>query len=110
MSFHDVQQVILKYRADRIENFKLVFPKLGVSGASDDSNDPATHGNNNRTTRTRIVKKKRGKVSEAVAPATMFLHMKGSNNADIISTVIIYAFIFSARFSNYYLFSRLINT
>lgn len=82
--FNKVQAAILKFRADRIANYKRVFPKLSIE---DSAEGGGVHNKVLTTTRRRTRPKKRGKVSEAVAPSTMFMHMKGSNNADIISTV-----------------------
>ena len=95
-----MQKRILQYREDRIANFKLVFPKLGVSSVSAEktSQGPETNKNatsgagalTNQTSNSNSFTAKRSrkvKVSTAVAPATMFQHMKGQNNADVIQTV-----------------------
>lgn len=86
VEFNKVQATILKFRADRVENFKRVFPRLTLGGDEEDMDKKVSKaGPMGGVPAKRRVKK--GKVSEAVAPSSMFMHMKGSNNADIISTV-----------------------
>lgn len=88
VEFNEVQETILNFRAKRIANFKRVFPKLTVNNDEDSGNAVNTRGKASIHSPSGIKRRpKRGKVSQAVAPATMFMHMKGSNNADIILTV-----------------------
>jgi hypothetical protein len=108
MSFHDVQAVILKYRADRIENFKLVFPKLGINHIANEKDSPeVTHDLETSTgvlrenTRNRTKKKSRkSRVSSAVAPVTLFQHMKGSNNADVVQTTNRYLNLYASKITD----------
>ena len=88
VEFNKVQATILKYRDDRVENYKRVFPRLTLGGGEDENEHKAKSGGSFISgVSSKRRRAKRGKVSEAVAPTTMFMHMKGSNNADIISTV-----------------------
>lgn len=107
ISFHEAQKLILKFREDRIKEFKLVFPSIksksekdavstgvklptiagsetiGDDGAMvvDDLN--ATGDTSNGQTKKKK-KKRLARVGESVAPPTMFLKMKGLTNPDII--------------------------
>jgi hypothetical protein len=81
LSFHEVQDEILRYRKERIQTYKLVYPQLHNSIGSSSSN-------HTETTVTRKYKSKIGPtVSETVAPCFMFQHMKGLRNSDIIDKV-----------------------
>ena len=99
MKFHNVQAAILRYRDLRVKNYKMVFPRLGIAGASDsgeeghrttDQEEPQTTTSRKRSESTRMrggMPRRRGKVSAAVAPPSMFQSMKGANNADVVQTV-----------------------
>mmetsp|Transcript_21905 Transcript_21905/g.36672 ORF Transcript_21905/g.36672 Transcript_21905/m.36672 type:complete len:343 (+) Transcript_21905:83-1111(+) len=99
ISFHEAQEVIAKYRQDRIKEFKLVYPSIKTKKEvvlPAIANGPATttmDGTNddlNATDPTSpvVTKKKRPKrisrVGDTVAPPTMFQRMKGNTNADLI--------------------------
>lgn len=95
MKFHNVQAAILRYRDLRVKNYKMVFPRLGLAGASDGGeeghdteHEPQTTTNRKRNESTRLkgTTRRRGKVSAAVAPPSMFQSMKGANNADVVQT------------------------
>lgn len=80
LSFHDLQDVIAKYRSDRIKNYKLVFPRLVSKNAPMKSTMMMTGTSS----------KRRGKVSTSVAPSTMFQRMKGQTNPDVIKQTNLY--------------------
>lgn len=107
ISFHDAQNLILKFREDRIKEFKLVFPSIKTKptekGATTGVKFPTIPGtetlgdgtmnvvddfNATGDTQNGLTKKKKKKrlarVGESVAPPTMFLKMKGLTNPDII--------------------------
>jgi len=102
ISFHEAQNLILKFREDRIKEFKLVFPSIKTKtqdktvssgtklptlpGAEtmglEDLN--ATGESGMSTTEKKKRKKRLARVGESVAPATMFQKMKGLTNPDVI--------------------------
>ncbi len=117
--FHQAQSVILQYRAERIKQYKLVYPTLTKKSKDTSSfgstalvnsggeTGPAVGVFTNASMSTTVsldamktealdqavdatVRRKKaikkGRVSEAVAPKTMFLHFKGASNSDIIET------------------------
>jgi hypothetical protein len=111
ISFHEAQVEIMKYRAERIKQYKLVYPSLTkkkkdtsafgtvtAGGATGTGSLNVTSGSNvfsgslngsqegMSISTARKRKPKMGKVSEAVCPKTMFMAMKGANNSDIIET------------------------
>ena len=84
MSFHEMQQVIVNFRNNRVRQYKRVFPELGGAPEVDpDAPPPSIYGAGPKKT------KKRGKlpsqVSTAVAPTTMFKRNMGFSNADMIA-------------------------
>ena len=89
VSFHDVQRCIGEFRRDRIRRYKLVYPNLTKvpSGGASSNADTSTP-----TSAAALVKPARkggkvlpgGRVSEAVAPGSMFKHMEGNTNSDLI--------------------------
>lgn len=113
LSFHDAQNVILKYREDRIKELKLVYPSIkttstdkaatgtlklpAVTGAStvepdgdedhgnaDLNNMTGTNGGFDNTEKKKKRKKRLARVGDSVAPPTMFLRDKGLTNPDVI--------------------------
>ena len=106
ISFHEAQNLILKYREDRIKEFKLVFPSIksksadkegssastlklpqlenteGVAGATADFDNIGESAFN--TVEKKKRKKRLARVGESVAPVTMFQKMKGLSNPDVI--------------------------
>ena len=91
MGFNEVQQKILQFRDKRVQNFKRVFPKISMDEETNATTNHTSQKSNHSTSR--IKRSKRSRVSKAVAPETMFMDMKGSNNADVIATVYIYSFM-----------------
>lgn len=88
MNFHELQNLVSKYRDDRVMKFKQKYPVLP---------HPAGHLNYRNDDESSSVKSPsfskskfismhltNGKVSEATAPKTMFMKMQGLNNADLI--------------------------
>lgn len=69
--------MIAEFRSSRIRNFKLVYPVVSSTVSS------KTPKADLRPTSLR----NRGRVSEAVAPATMFQKNRGSTNSDLIEQV-----------------------
>lgn len=99
MSFHDIQQCILKYRVDRIAEKKVMFPNVTATGSirskvgrrSDNKGDKKNLTMYEKRKQEILNKKagllKRPPVSEEVAPATMFQYDEGFTNADISRNV-----------------------
>lgn len=100
LSFHDMQQKIVKYREARIKEFKLVFPSIGIksSSAPDSNNNNTSTKLTTKNTTKKISKSTR--VSDSVAPTTMFQRMKGENNADIVQTTTRYLSKFAYQLSD----------
>ncbi|KAJ1426635.1 hypothetical protein B484DRAFT_450593 [Ochromonadaceae sp. CCMP2298] len=92
ISFHEAQEAVSAYRADRIKELKLVFPSIKSSQPKEKLPAIATIGTGTIEEEggetTPVTKKKRPKrisrVGDTVAPQTMFQHQKGLTNADII--------------------------
>jgi hypothetical protein len=109
VSFHDAQNLILKYRGDRIKEFKLVYPSIKTKtadkegttstfklpaigtesnfngeGGIDLNNTTGTESSNFGQTEKKKRKKRLARVGESVAPPTMFQRNKGLTNPDII--------------------------
>ena len=85
MSFHEMQQVIVGFRENRIKQYKRVFPELGgVAHADPNEPPPSIYGKGPNKG------KKRPKapqyVSSQVAPRTMFLKNQGLSNSDMIAS------------------------
>jgi len=84
LSFHDMQNAVLAYRAERVKQFKLVYPNL--SSEENSSSQPLLG-----TMPTDKKKKKRlTKVSTAVAPTSLFIKNKGETNSDVVQTTTLY--------------------
>ena len=81
LSFHDIQREVYAFRENRIKEFKLVFPSIGIKPEPFNF-EPGTLGVSSRTNGVRP--KRIARVSTCVAPATMFQHMKGCTNSDVI--------------------------
>ena len=75
LSFHEMQKTIEKWRADRIKQYKLVFPE--PAGGPPDTTP-------HRTGHFEHPPPRKGLVSSAVAPKTMFIRKKGLTNADVV--------------------------
>jgi len=73
-SFHDVQSTISEFRENRIQQFKLVYPKL-------------TSKQRTPTIRQEAPTKRLTIVSTSCANPNMFKSMVGQTNADIIDEV-----------------------
>lgn len=111
ISFHEAQNLILKFREDRIKEMKLVYPSIKTKPADKDIRtttgsvlklptllgaetmedndmlDQTNDSNNFDTTENRRKKKKNkrlARVGDSIAPVTMFQKMKGLTNPDII--------------------------
>lgn len=108
ISFHEAQNLILKFREDRIKEFKLVFPSIKTKSTEKESTtgvklptiagtetmgdgteamavDDLNATGDTANGQTKKKKKKRlARVGDSVAPPTMFLKMKGLTNPDII--------------------------
>lgn len=98
MKFADMQAAVLAFRESRIKGSKFAQPRKlsagasGHGGAARGDTSPGKAANNNKSckqgTATHQRKRMVGRtVSCAVAPGTMFEHMKGCNNADVIKMV-----------------------
>ena len=74
LNFHDIQTKVEKYRHDRIQEYKLVYPSI--------------KGNTLPLRLVKVPMQKTARVSAAVAPPTMFQSMKGSTNSDVIDQAI----------------------
>ena len=90
MSFHDVQQRVRDFRAERIERMKVVFPKMAGLGEKNaklrkgQTRKPAS-GRTGRVAAGTGLKRRTGKVSREVAPPSMFQKDRGMNNMEIAS-------------------------
>mmetsp|Transcript_9398 Transcript_9398/g.14159 ORF Transcript_9398/g.14159 Transcript_9398/m.14159 type:complete len:285 (+) Transcript_9398:114-968(+) len=94
-SFHDIQGIIAEYREARIQNFKLVYPQL-TSKKSNSGTMTQTGGSTqlpnlkgSKGSSLGMSRRKKGKVSTAVAPPTMFQRNAGQTNPDIIKQVLV---------------------
>ena len=89
--------MLFAFRAERIKQYKLVFPQLTTKHASESTskkgesnsleNSNVTNTNNEASL---VVKKspaRKSRVGESVAPVTMFQKMKGNTNPDLIAQV-----------------------
>ena len=77
LSFHEMQKRIDRWRADRIKQYKLVFPEMG-SGLPPDTRPHRTgHFERGPAGPPKLV-------SEAIAPKSLFQRKKGLNNADVV--------------------------
>ncbi len=96
LNFHDAQRTLEEYRKHRIKEFKLVYPSLvkktagsGVGGGS----QVLSHSHSQAESRasTAMIKKhappRLSRVSDIVAPTTMFQKNKGQSNPDLIEQV-----------------------
>lgn len=87
--------MLFEFRAERIKQYKLVFPQLTTKQVHDDSpsSTQLTSLKLNKTEQslqgdTQLVKKspvRKSRVGPSVAPVTMFQKMKGNTNPDLIA-------------------------
>lgn len=75
-----MQRTIEAWRNDRIRNYKLVFPEIGSGSSSSIMKTKEVEGKESW----RYTGPKRGLVSSAIAPKTLFLKKKGLTNADVV--------------------------
>jgi hypothetical protein len=92
LNFHDVQDAVLKYRAQRTKDFKLVYPPLAkpVETARFSSTGMGTGTMMGGSMSMSLTQKKHHKIKkdiESVAPKTMFIHDVGLSNAEIVEQV-----------------------
>jgi len=103
-SFHEAQKKIYEFREMRIKEYKLVYPSIG--GKKNKESNDGTQTTNNQThkttensgqstalTLTNNKSKKplrKSRVSDIVAPQTMFMRDKGNSNADMVETTMKY--------------------
>ena len=91
--FHESQNMIFKYRAERIKQYKLVFPQLTTKEKHDNSSGehlPKISNTNNTADESQLIRKRpvrKSRVGSSVAPVTMFQKMKGNTNPDLITQV-----------------------
>ncbi len=98
ISFHEAQRVVVNFRKDRIQQYKLVFPVIGKkpgsgseSGSTSRKLESTTSSSTSKDlTVTRKPKKRQSRVGTSVAPRTMFLRNKGDNNADVVDQTMEY--------------------
>lgn len=97
-SFHDAQNMLFAYRAERIKQYKLVFPQLTTKRNSDSQHGTQAGATSNSLAVTEKTNKedsivlrkspvRKSRVGESVAPTTMFQKMKGNTNPDLIAQV-----------------------
>lgn len=86
-SFHEVQRAIEAYREERIQNYKLVYPKVTSGDAKSKKKLEMLTGTQSSATtmKKKTGSKRRGKVSSSVACGTMFQYNKGQTNPDVIT-------------------------
>jgi hypothetical protein len=88
-SFHQVQVAIEAYREERIQNYKLVYPKITSGDARSKKKLDMMTGTQSSSARMtkNTTGKRKGKVSSSVACGTMFQFNKGQTNPDVITQV-----------------------
>jgi hypothetical protein len=84
VSFHEAQKLISQFRHNRIKNYKLVYPNLTTSSSAAKQQQTQMVGTADVRGTSTMKKKVPSRVSENVAPATMFQRMKGNTNSDLI--------------------------
>lgn len=92
INFHAAQIEISKFRRNRIKEFKKVFPSIGTKKQVKTKTGEETDGfpliASSQTKNLQAQKKsKSGRVSDSIAPPTMFQRMKGNTNSDVIEEV-----------------------
>ena len=90
-SFHEAQMKIKEYRELRIKEYKLVYPSIGGKSkeGSSKSGTTQTGAQTGTQTGTQALAKtkkpmRKSRVSDIVAPPTMFMKNKGNSNADMV--------------------------
>jgi hypothetical protein len=119
ISFHDAQETITNFRKDRIQQFKMIYPKIGGKDPKKSMGATQTTGStlagfgesvngghilDNGSTHTKSKKSGRmpligGKVSTAVAPRTMFQHKEGLSNPELVGQNTKYLNKYAAKIS-----------
>jgi hypothetical protein len=94
VSFHEVQKALMLYRKTRVKEYKLVFPSIAGGNQSknknknksDDITMDMTLSKRQTSMKKSKKKKKISRVSDIVAPKTMFQYNEGQNNVEIVDT------------------------
>ena len=81
MSFHEVQKVIMKFRETRVKEYKLVFPSIG---GGTKGGDAGTTGDGTLIRKKSKRPKRVSRVSDIVAPPSMFQKGAGNNNVEVV--------------------------
>jgi hypothetical protein len=98
LSFHDVQNAIMNFRRERVKKYKLMYPTLcskknmkSVTSATARPQSTSTAKDYSmmrvRPKKEKPSPSKRFRVSDQVAPPSMFEKMKGQTPADITNQV-----------------------
>jgi hypothetical protein len=91
-SFHEAQSVIHEFREERIKQYKLVYPSIASKNKNNNNNNTMNRsdsldmskGMNTSSMKKTSSKKRLCRVTDIVAPPTMFQLMQGQNNSDVI--------------------------
>lgn len=119
ISFHEAQKVVVAFRKERIQQYKLVFPQIGKkpgqssSGATGQFSGGTMGGTfeqtggtatTNMTQETGLIRRKPPKrisrVGDHIAPATMFQKMKGYTNPDLVEQTTKYLAAHACKIDN----------
>jgi hypothetical protein len=83
LSFHQVQTAVSAFRESRVKQYKLVYPSIGGKKGGADNAQIVPISSQGRKLKTKT-KTRGGKVSDAVAPVTMFQHDEGVGKSEVI--------------------------
>lgn len=89
-SFHEAQHVINEFREERIKQYKLVYPSISTKKESKNNNtmNRSDSLNMSKGINASSMKKSNSRklcrVTDIVAPPSMFQRMQGQNNSDVI--------------------------
>jgi hypothetical protein len=88
ISFHEVQKSIGAYRRDRVKEYKLVFPSIGGKKKKGDASSSSTIADNTPipVPKKKVKPKKISRVTDIVAPPSMFMHDEGSTAVEVVET------------------------
>ena len=101
-SFHEAQKKIYEFREMRIKEYKLVYPSIGgkkkeggtqsgIQTGTQPQSDMSGHSKSLALTATKNKKPiRKSRVSDIVAPPTMFMKDKGNSNADMVEQTMKY--------------------
>lgn len=93
LSFHEIQKEVATFREHRIKEYKLMYPSIAAK--------PEPFAFETKCgALTKRHQKRSARVSTSVAPATMFLHMKGQTNSEVLDTTNKYLNKFASKITD----------